>query len=468
MVENIWIIGAILKLFAGLFTFLAALFGFLAVLQNKKHEKTKIWFRQKWERISVNPWLSLPEIIIHSIIEHKNNLLNFSIKYQNSAFFKGSTIFLVIIFHISMFSSCEWPVLFCFTLLSFFFIWKYFMRLEAKLAMFLLEIFLITLLNLKTLLTFEIIPLIFSILLSIIIFIPSSLKRHLVGSLYALMMLRLYLLCMFGCIPLFWVVLSLKVELVFSWFLILISLICLLVCLPAVCDFRDEQHILTESNRNYVLFSFSIWISFTITMLAFLFGNLAYPLAYIPKTLQMLTSNVVFDSITILFTFLILNWALRKKGLFRIPFAIIIDCIVAALLACFSLYFGLVLTKYQLSFDQVLFILIGKDLSGKTIQFGPYFWTMHTTFLPTLVYLFIIIVAWLAKIMLMPVKWFFGKGQEQENPLALTAALCTLLIAVFGVPGMAIVDYIEKYSKEKKVITEKTTVEVNNASINHK
>jgi len=179
------------------------------------------------------------------------------------------------------------------------------------------------------------------------------------------------------------------------------------------------------------LFAMGVAASFLVTLVAFLVGRSAQPGCWVPQTLQMLLSNVFFDGLTLVATFAILSWAVARPGLFRIPAAVFVDLIIGALLACASLYFGLVFTDKGLSVGEVFRVLIARSPAGDTLDFGPYFWAMHTTFLPTLGYLAVIFACWLGKAMLIPVQWFFGKGQELKNPLRLTAVLCTLIAALF-------------------------------------
>ena len=150
-----------------------------------------------------------------------------------------------------------------------------------------------------------------------------------------------------------------------------------------------------------------------------------------PQTWQMLISNVLLDGVTLLATFALITWAVREKAWLRIPIAIFLDVLVACLLACASLYIGLVFTEDELTLTAVINILIGKAAGGDHYELGPYFWAMHTTFLPTLAYLFIILVAWLGKTILIPFEWFLGKGKAHRNPLGLTASLFVLLASFF-------------------------------------
>jgi hypothetical protein len=40
-------------------------------------------------------------------------------------------------------------------------------------------------------------------------------------------------------------------------------------------------------------------------------------------------------------------------------------------------------------------------------------------------------LGWLGKMLLIPIKWFFGLGQEHKNPLKLTAGFFYLIGAIF-------------------------------------
>jgi len=206
----------------------------------------------------------------------------------------------------------------------------------------------------------------------------------------------------------------------------------------------------------FALLAFGFATSLAVTLFAMLVGHIAYPKAWIPQTLQMLVSNVVLDGFTLVVTFIILARAVSRPGLLRIPIAVLSDVLVAALLACGSLYFGLIFTEKSLSFREVLNVLIAQSPDGSAFEIGPYFWTTHTTFLPTLAYLFLIMVAWLGKVQLIAVRWFLGKGAESKNPLALTAALCVLIMVVFGALAGA-ASYAEDYAKRESEAAEAAT-----------
>lgn len=219
---------------------------------------------------------------------------------------------------------------------------------------------------------------------------------------------------------------------------ILVASLLMLLCLPLywlymvlpVAVFASEYSDYDPDNLLPV--SLATALSFTVTLVSMLLGHLAQPDAWIPQTLQMLVSNVVFDGLTFLATMLLLSWAVARHTFLRIPFVIVLDVSIAAVFACASLYFGLVFTQQALSLREVVNVLLGRSPSGANIEIGPLFWTMHTAFLPTLVYLALLLMAWLAKALLIPVEWFFGAGQANKNPLKLTVALLTFVSVLFG------------------------------------
>lgn len=146
----------------------------------------------------------------------------------------------------------------------------------------------------------------------------------------------------------------------------------------------------------------------------------------------MLIINALFDGLTLLVTFGLLSWAIKKKPDFRIPIAILFDFIMASVFACASIYFGLIATEYALSIPQSINILFGKSIDGNSYVLGPYFWVMHTTFIPTAVYLFVIFISWLGKIFLVPIHWFFRVGISSSNPIILTGGLIGFIGALLG------------------------------------
>lgn len=419
--QNIWIIGFTLKFIGVIFAFFAALFTFLAVHENDKHEKTRLWFSQKWESISQSPWLEMPEQIIENFILTKKNLLHFitNLNYDEKI---TRIVFLLNIIYLNIGILIHFG--FFITIIS------------LTLSFFLL------------------------LILDYVVSGPSS--RNETIMVVAMMQslggfsIGLFLTLLVTIITLvnsyFWISKALNTELILAIILMLGMLPCfiLLILAPALLKYElyHKTVLLYEKEKLYI-FGISVGISFSLTFFSLWFGKVISPSSQVPQTFQMLTSNVIFDAVTVILTFAILEWSLKKKGLLRIPFAIVFDFIISGILACASLYFGLVLSENQLSLRQVLLVLIGKSSTNNGFEFGPFFWAMHTTFIPIGLYLVVILLAWLAKMLLILTRWFFGKGHEHKNPLALTAALCSLVAVTLTFSGL-VIDTFDKYFDKNK------------------
>lgn len=183
------------------------------------------------------------------------------------------------------------------------------------------------------------------------------------------------------------------------------------------------------TSSNLAPLSIAICASFVVTVAAILIGHTAEPNAWEPKTTRMLFSNVTFDGLTFWITMLLLAWAAKENTMRRIPGVILVDLVTAVAFACASLYIGLVATDKALSLPEILNVLIARDAQGNNWEVGPYFWTMHTAFLPTCAYLLLMFLAWLGKLILIPVGWFFRGAKGNPSPLKLTALLFGILVA---------------------------------------
>lgn len=195
------------------------------------------------------------------------------------------------------------------------------------------------------------------------------------------------------------------------------------------------------------LFGFGISASFFITFISLSFGYYIEPSAYVPKTLQMLFSNAFFDGLSLIITIKILSLAVGSSRKLPIPIAIFFDIILAGLFACASLWIGLVGTKEMLSLREILSVLIGKSSNSTQFAFGPYFWAMHTVFIPTLIYLSIILLCWMGKIFVLPIARLFSRARYVDKPHRLTAGALLLLAAIFGGIWKGI-DLIEQYQNK--------------------
>jgi len=134
-----------------------------------------------------------------------------------------------------------------------------------------------------------------------------------------------------------------------------------------------------------------------------------------------------------------------SKPTLSIPIAIILDVVLAGVLACLALWIGLLLTPGQ-SIDALgaLRVLIGMTPDGSDWSFGPYFWVMHTTFLPTLFYLSIIGFFFVVRVVSPPVLRRTNRLGSKKDP-------AELLSSVTGV-GAAFTSFIAVLARAVEVL----------------
>lgn len=434
------VIKIILGVVSGLFGILAAFFTFLDVAYEDKHEKTRAWFRAKWIAVSDSPWLTLPERIIEWLLRFKTLASQTWSNYAWRLFTKPSTVRFV---NITVFSLFALGCLFHSLL--------YGIYLSACMILLLLTVFGVT-------------APIAARLLRTLGYMKDGRRTARIDyrkvgetadSRYPYLVL-FYSLAFYGSTAVLWILIMLKIDICLSTLIMtamspLYWLITGLAFYPCLQMLKSPRNL--NSQHAFYLFNFAIAISFTITFLALLVGHIASPEAWVPQTFQMLLSNVLFDGVTLLVAFMILAWAVAGPGILRIPIAVFADILVASLLACGSIFFGLVFTDKSLSVNQVTYVLLGKAPDGSHFEIGPYFWAMHTTFLPSLLYLALVFFTWLGKAILLPIKWFFGKGQVHKNPLKLAAALCFLVATLFGFFVFATESTQRYFEKQKQFET---------------
>jgi len=179
-------------------------------------------------------------------------------------------------------------------------------------------------------------------------------------------------------------------------------------------------------------------VGFPITLAAMFIGHVAEPRAWVPQTLQMLLCNVACDGLTLVVTFRLLEWVMPRSGWWRIPFVVMVDALASAGLACLSLLLGLAFTPNAVAPAHVLRILLGRAADGSSWELGPFFWTMHTTFIPTGVYLAAVALAWLGKTILEIAKHYLRLSSAHPNPVKLTYTLSASTAAVLAILGQLV------------------------------
>lgn len=103
---------------------------------------------------------------------------------------------------------------------------------------------------------------------------------------------------------------------------------------------------------------------------------------------------------------------------------------ITGVLAFVSLYLGALVSSGRLSVAESLDVLRGVDVPGAS-RFGPRFWLAHTTFLPILAFLSVTLLAWLAKLLTLPVAFQARRGGRHKHPLEATSMLFAIYAAVF-------------------------------------
>lgn len=419
------IIKTVCNSLAGLFLVLGALCVFWGKWQHGRHEKTREWFRNKWSVIGSSRWLTMPETVICWVLDTRTRIAKKIPDWWNTMFETvwGLAVTVVVVFLAYVAFWHQWG--------------------SAGFIIF-------TIIGLPML--------VMTILETLTVSARGPLAHVRQAILKSPVFIGAYglsfgaLLAVGATIWLLWLLRFETIYAVFATILLIpvywMFILWLVVVVERAWE-KASRHALSENAHKLALpFSIAVAASFSVTLLALLLGHAVYPDLWVPKTFQMLISNVLCDGFTLLTTFWILGWAVAKKGLFRIPAAILLDIVVAALLACCSLYFGLVFTEHGLSPVQVLRVLIGKSPDGSGLEFGPYFWAMHTTFIPTLLYLFLIGVCWMAKVVLTVAAKFTKKALEHEKPCELTAALFGILFAVFTALSLTLgsaEDWLDKH-----------------------
>jgi hypothetical protein len=205
--------------------------------------------------------------------------------------------------------------------------------------------------------------------------------------------------------------------------------------------FVDHEHQVFEfvfDRFEYcVLFVLGISASMTLTFVALALGHALHPELDAPRTWQLFAANAVGGGLILSSTFLVVRWAVaRSKLVGRIPLAILFDLGIAATLSCLALYVGLFGTAQALAPGAVFHVLLGFAPDGRAHEFGPYFWTMHTTFLPIALYLLVLLIAWLIKVALDPAAWLVRQAAMRETPLRYLAAAAGIYVAAFSALGV--------------------------------
>lgn len=206
----------------------------------------------------------------------------------------------------------------------------------------------------------------------------------------------------------------------------------LLIQVVTVFDILFPDNLTDEEDRLFSIVGYVFGISLPLSMISLLIGHYFSPDAYIPKTTQMLLFNLLFDALTLATTYFMLSRSVGSKKRFPISVAVMLDIFFAGIFACLSLFFGLYLTNNSLSFYESVNVLIGLKQDGSSFEIGPYFWIMHTTFIPTFIYTSIILISLIGKGIVLPFAKIVKRGEVIEKPHDLTAMTFTFIAVSLG------------------------------------
>ena len=178
------------------------------------------------------------------------------------------------------------------------------------------------------------------------------------------------------------------------------------------------------------LASFVLGMSPAGTAAALLLGSVTSSALWMPHIAPMYAANVACDTATVLATVLLMRAAINPDWRLSIPLAVLIDVVLAALLACVSVGLGLVGSGRELGVAELGRLLIGTSPNEVSERFDPLFWAMHTTFLPTAIYFLAIAGIWSARLVFLPLALLFSRSAIVEKPHHLMAGAFGLLAAI--------------------------------------
>jgi hypothetical protein len=367
----------------------------MEIWQDEKHERTRTWFRAKWVAIGESPWLFLPERVVTWFLSGQKRPWQW-----NSTWGYGVRRLRYMI------STCI-VYGYLLVLLSTAVLGQGHVGMASRIA----------------------------VISGVLLHILNRLATRGVISERATR-LAVSILAPAATIPAVWVWLSYILAMPLTVAVLVLMITVAPFQLSALVSTVSRLFLINETHRTFPLgLSFFLaWAtaaSSAVTLAAMFVGHLADDKAWVPQTGSMVASNVLFDTLTLVLTIILLKWAVSRQPILRIPIAVLADLVIAVSFAFGSLYFGLAFTKKALAIQEIARICIGRSLDGSKWEVGPYFWTMHTTFIPTLVYLSAVMLCWTGKVMLIPVRAILGRGQEHSNPLRLTAALSYFVAALF-------------------------------------
>lgn len=175
----------------------------------------------------------------------------------------------------------------------------------------------------------------------------------------------------------------------------------------------------------------SLLLGLPVILLVIVLGVFSYS-NYLLYYVRLLLVNLIFDVITLVITWRFLNLLLKANTLLSSIILIVLDLITAAMLAFGALYFGLIGSSMSLTILEVWNILFFKLRDESSFGIDPYFWIMHTTFIPSLIHLAILFFALMARYLTLPFLKLFQDASVADKPHYATATTFAFIGSIFS------------------------------------
>jgi hypothetical protein len=199
--------------------------------------------------------------------------------------------------------------------------------------------------------------------------------------------------------------------------------------LLAVDQPAETQRVAATTAGGLILFGLSASLSVWVSLLAITLGNTLEPLASIHQTKRLIVVNAVLDGLTVLLTLSCLDRGVKSDKAFSIPIAIAQAVLAGAAFACLSLWLGV----RSMSHSDVWHVFLAHAPNGEKWQVGPYFWAMHSTFLPLAFYGGVVALCWCGKAAIETLELFFRRAQHEDiNGLNMTSRFLALVATAMG------------------------------------
>lgn len=186
-----------------------------------------------------------------------------------------------------------------------------------------------------------------------------------------------------------------------------------------------------NGKNNYLLFTVANSLSYSIiaTGLSIFLGNIVSDNEVL-ITGQMFKANWICDLLSGMFFSALFFTGQKKKNVLLL---IAVSFIISAAFSYLSLFFSLLDTYDEPSPQEILNTMFMRTREGNHWEIGPYFFLMHTTFIPIFSFLSILIIATCVKLWIKVVALALGLiSQDQVNTFKAFAALLGIFVTLFS------------------------------------